>query len=326
MKRGIGSAWGSIIAMRAGVAVQEAAAKSKVRKSESQLRNEEFLAIKALHEKEFITVEVPNSDYEKAISGQATKLVEIPRDSYEKRYGISDLRKAWSQSIADIQVQANIPLERLKMVDSAARWPRLATPIEMTEANAAKAMQNAAAFLDSKGLQGEDRDKVLLFTAYCCDSDSTIDILNPEIWSIGHSRLQQLGVLSVSEQPTPEAPIQTQEPSLTEFRDDAEARWYSLWEDTWNQWLDSMMQTWGFSPTKSQAYAAIELLMKLEQFGDDRFNECRRRLTKNGVFKPDMFTDDERLSNRVDAGEFDLTTPMGKQHYAAAFNRVKFGN
>jgi hypothetical protein len=114
---------------------------------------------------------------------------------------------------------------------------------------------------------------------------------------------------------------------LTEFRDDAEARWYSLWEDTWNQWLDSMMQTWGFSPTKSQAYAAIELLMKLEQFGDDRFNEARRRLTKSGTFKSGMLTPLEQLDEEVEAGKFgDLGTPMGKQRYAQAFNRIKFGN
>jgi hypothetical protein len=319
--KGIGSVCGSLLAYQMMSRAAENKS-TKVVKSEAQLRNEEFLAIKAEHEKEFITVEVPNSDYEKAISGQATKLVEMSRDSYEKRYGISDLRKTWNQSIADIQVQANLPLERLKMVDSAARWLRLATPIEMTEENAAKAMQNAAAFLDSKGLQGEDRDKVLLFTAYCCDSDSTIDILNPEIWSIAYQRLQQLGVLSVSEQPTPEAQdleAPTSEPSLTEFRDAAEERWYSLWEDTWNSWCDSMAQTWGFYPNEAQAHKAIDLLMKLESYGDDKFNEARRRLTKSGVFKSGMLTEDELLAERFETG-------MSQAEFARERNRIKYGN
>lgn len=320
MKRGIGSTAGSILAMRAGVAAQEAASKTTVRKSEAQLRNEEFLAIKAEHEKSFITVEVPNSDYERAISGQATKLVEMPRDSYEKRYGISDLRKLWSLSVEDIQAKANDPMTRIRMVDGTVRWPRTSSPIERTPENIEKASQQAETFLEPLGLTDDEKVKVILFVCYAADGNSFVDIMSPDVWRVGYERLQQLGIIqSGSEQAQAEAPIQIQEPSLTEFRTDAEARWYSIWEQDFNGWLDSMARAWSFYPTKAQAYAAIDRLMTLESYGSDRFNEARRRLTKDGTFRLGMLTEDEQLAEKFEKG-------MSSAEYAQAFNRIKYGN
>jgi len=292
---------------------------------------QEFDRIKREHDDQFVTIEVPTSAYEKSISGRATKQIEVSRADYENRMGIAGLRKIWACSPDKLQSMAENPRMRLDMVDSCARWPLTSTPFEMTEESAEKISQQAKDFFDSTDLADDNRNRVVLFVGLNSDADSRIDVTNPEIWQVAHDRLQFLGAMKPEAESQPTQPTQVEqtiaELNADEFRTEAEQRWFAIWEDTWNSWLDSMAQTWGFYPSKTQSRAAIDLLLKLESYGDGRFDECRRRLTMSGVFKPGMLTALEQLESRVDAGEFgDLSTQMGKQRYAAAFNRVKFGS
>lgn len=306
-KNTLGNTAGSILAFQLMHRTEENKP-TRVVKTEAQRRQEEFDQIRKEDERDFVQVEVPLTPYEQAIAGpvQTTKIVSVPRAEFEKTHGIQGLRKAWSRDSETIQTMAGKPMERVKMIDDGVRWPLSSTPPEMTDENVAKFTNQAKAFLDSKNLSPEDFNRIVLFVGIQADSNSLIDVLNPEIWSIAYQRLQQLGCLT-SEPTRTEVPIQPQVEqsdtlSADEFRTDAEARWYSIWEDSWNQWLDSMAQAWSFYPNRAQAHAAIDLLIKLESYGNDMFNECRRRLTASGVFKPGMLTDDELLAEKFEKG------------------------
>ena len=296
-------------------------------KTRQETPAEEFARLAREEQENFVQVSRPATAYEKAIDGRDTVTISVPRKQYEDKYGITGLRQIYSKSPSELQAMSNNPVERVKMVDPLAQFPRTSTPVEMTEENATKFTLQAQAFLDSKNLSADDRDRLILFVAINADSNSTIDVSNPEIWNIAYRRLIELGCIS-SDEPNQStlAPTREPEPSADDLYTDAEHKWLSIFSDVWGQWLDSMAQTWSFYANTDQQRAAIDLLIKLEQYGDDRFNECRRRLTQSGVFKQGMLTPLEQLELRVEAGEFgSLDTQAGKQRYAAAFNRLKFG-
>ena len=297
-------------------------AEAKVRK---ETPAEEFARMAREEQDQFVTVEVATTPYERAQTGQATRLVQVDRKSYEDKHGITGLRQIWAKTPEEIQTISNNPVERVKMVDPLAQFPRTSVPVEMSDENAEKFAQQAQAFLASKNLSADDRDRLILFVAINADSNSTIDVSNPEIWNIAYRRLIELGCISSEPNQSTLAPTRP-EPSADDLYTDAEHKWLSIFSDVWGSWLDSMAQTWSFYANTDQQRAAIDLLIKLEQYGDDRFNECRRRLTQSGVFKQGMLTPLEQLELRVEAGEFgSLDTQAGKQRYAAAFNRLKFG-
>jgi hypothetical protein len=264
---------------------------------------------------------------ELAANGDISPLQKMTEDRDGTTASKKRIKEIWSKPASELLAMPRSPL----MIDIGANLPHVmgGQSLVMDEATAQAAVEAGNKFFGQHQLDDESHDKVVAYISVHSDADSRIDVTNPQTWERAYERLTELGV--INHEVEPPAPTQVEQTiaglKADEFRTEVEQRWFAIWEDTWNPWLDSMAQTWSFYPSKLQSRAAIDLLLKLESYGDGRFDECRRRLTASGVFKPGMLTPLEKLESRVDAGEFgDLSTQMGKQRYAAAFNRVKFGS
>jgi hypothetical protein len=319
----LGSAWGSILAMRAGVQAQEAAAKPRVVKTEQQLRQEEFDRIKAEHDNQFVTVEVESTPYERSISGQATKQIEVNRADYEKRTGITDLRNQWSKEPAEIQALAANPVGRVKFIDSMAKFPISSTPVELTDEDATEIVRKAKAFLDSKNLSESDRNRVVLFASIHVESNSLINSADPSIWQVAYDRLATLGCIAASAQA--QAPTQPVEQSADELLTQANAGWFSMFGEVFSQWVASLGQApWNFVPDRDQKFAALKYLEATNMGDPQVWNNCRVAMSDAGIF-PSLYTADDLIVKKLNSGEWDLSTPAGRASYARAKNQISFG-
>jgi hypothetical protein len=231
------------------------------------------------------------------------------------------LRRIWSQSSEALRamIDDQNPMTRVHMIDTGLRLPTASSPIELSPENIALATSQAESFLESKNLSEDDGQRLIAFVGIHMDANHYLDILNPRTWSMALSRLVELGVISTE---TP-AQVQTEvEETISKlkadaFRDEAERQWFATFENIWLEWLDSMGKAWNFYPNQMQQRKALDLRMKLESYGDGRFDECRRRLTKSGVFQPGMLDGHEQLAERYEAG-------MSQQDYTREFTRLQF--
>jgi hypothetical protein len=303
-------------------------AEAKVKKLETDA--ECFERLRREEQENFVTVEVATTPYERAQTGQATRLVQVDRKQYEDEHGITGLRTLWAKTPEEIQAMSNNPVERVKMVDGVCQFPRTSTPVEMTEENATKFTQQAQAFLDSKNLSADDRDRLLLFVAINADSNSTIDISNPEIWNIAYRRLIELGCISSEPNQSTLAPTEKSFDDMT----DAEAR-DTVTKDylenqagpLWNSLLDYFSRQFNVYLNDLQKRALIDYVVShgLQCLDHEAWNSARRALVKSGVLPAHCLLADEVLAERVERGEFgDLNLPANKQKYLAEKNRLVF--
>jgi hypothetical protein len=321
--KGLGSAWGSILAVQASVQAQEAATKLRVVKTESQIRQEEFDRIKREHERDFIDVERPASEYEQAVSGVNTVVVSMPRTEYEKRMGITEIRKIYSQSSVAIQEMAINPLQRVKMVDPTCRWPKASNSVAMSDENTAEFIQQAKTFLDSKNITGDDRDRIILFVGFNIDSNSFINALDPGIWQIGYDRLRELGCLNGVAEPTP-APTQVEQ-TIAELKETAENDWFNNQVGPlWGSFKDYLAHNFSFYPNEKQQRAFLDFIVShgLQVLDPESFNIARRSLCKSGVIPAHCLLADEILADRVEKGEFRLDTESGRRAFQIEKNRL----
>ncbi len=326
MKRnkGLGSAWGSILAMQAGVQAQEAAAKPRVVKTEAHLRQEEFDRIKREHDVEFVQVSRPATAYEKAIDGRDTVTISVPRKQYEDKYGITGLRQIWAKNPAEIQAMSNNPVERVKMVDPLAQFPRTSMPIEMTEENATKFTQQAQAFLASKNLNADDRDRLILFVAINTDSNSQIDVSNPEIWNIAYRRLIELGCIS-SDEPNQStlAPTRAPEPSADELAAEADSNYRDVALPLLSSWRSSLRANWGIELTDRLRDIAVDIMERhnLNPTLYESYDFVRIQMANRKLIRTDKTADgrpltrSEFVADAIDRNNIDLSRPENKRWF-----------
>jgi len=320
MKRNLGSAWGSILAMRAGIQAQEAANRPRVVKSERQLHQEEFDQIRAEHERDYIDVEVPNSEYDAAIDGRATKMISVPRKQYEDKMGITGVRQVWSQSaetLVAMEADKN-PLTRIKMIDPGARLPLTpdGKPLEMNEETFTKVTEQAHAFARSHNLTNQEFAKVVLFVGVHHDGDSRTDVLNPEIWGITLGRLTSLGCIRSQSQPQ-ETPLEALEPPADILREQAETDYLEKSAGPlWSAFLDYLARTFNFYPSEKQSRWMIDFVVDhgLQCLDPESWQTARRAAVRSQVLPDTCLDADDRLC--IDLERIDTSTPQGRAEFA----------
>lgn len=281
---------------------------------------EEWDKIKAEHEAEFITLEVATTPYEKSITGKDTKTIEVDRKSYESKMGITELRKIWSSSVAEVQkmVEDTDPLVRVKMIDPLVNFPKTidGKSVPMTDENVQRAMEQGQAFLDSKNLSEEDKGRLALFVGIASDSNSLIDITNPEIWQIAYDRLQSLEVIKQTTQTPQRVPDQ----SADELKEVAERDYLENQAGPlWSSLMDYFAQSFQFHPNDLQKKALIDYVVDhgLSVLSHESWNVARRTLCKSGVIPDHCRTSDELLAEKFEKG-------MSREDYIREYNRIHF--
>jgi hypothetical protein len=271
-----------------------------------------------------MTIGVPTSAYERAQTGRATKQIEVSRADYENRMGIAGLRKIWACSPEKLQSMAENARMRLDMVDSSARWPMTSTPIEMTEETAEKISQHAKGFFDSKDLADDNRNRVVLFVGINSDSNSLIDVLNPEIWQVAHDRLIELGAIkSTAEYQTPTPAKNLDVLSADELAVEANQNYQDTALPLLANWRISLRNSWGIELTDRLRDIAVDILERhnlnpllAASYDFIRVQMANRKLittTKTADGRP--LTRAEYVADEIDRKNLDLSRPENKRWF-----------
>jgi len=125
----------------------------------------------------------------------------------------------------------------------------------------------------------------------------------------------------IPEESQPEAVEQTSD----ELREEASSQWMRIFRPVWEQWIASLAQApWNFTPDEDQKYAALRYLEQRGTGDALAFDNCRIAMSNAGIF-PNLLTADDVLCAKLDAGEWDLSTPAGRAAYARAKNQIHYG-
>ena len=291
-------------------------------KTRQETPAEEFARLAREEQENFVQVSRPATAYEKAIDGRDTVTISVPRKQYEDKYGITGLRQIYSKSPSELQAMSNNPVERVKMVDPLAQFPRTSTPVEMTEENATKFTQQAQAFLDSKNLSADDRDRLILFVAINADSNSQIDVSNPEIWDIAYRRLIELGCISSEPNQSTLAPTRP-EPSADELAAEADSNYRDVALPLLSSWRSSLRANWGIELTDRLRDIAVDIMERhnLNPTLYESYDVVRIQMANRKLIRTDKTADgrpltrSEFVADAIDRDNIDLSKPENKRWF-----------
>lgn len=314
--------------------------------SQAELNRLEFERIREQDALENIYIDEPLDNHEILLvnptrhpSLPLTKKVAVDRKKYEDSMGITQLKSTaaeynkmlstyWQKSVAEIQT-----IHHEYLYDQFHGLPVGTEPYPMTPESVRLVTNAFEHFTDDvlrdRGatLSDAGKQKLGLYAAFQMQNDPSIIMTGISSWSTALARLQQLGALDEDyTQVNPEAPAP--QPMLDDLTV-VQQSFFNMFEADWTAWMESLLY-WDFRPSKDQQRAALDMLITLDRFGLDRFNEARRRLSANGCWPANMLTPDEALARKLDRkpseGGYDLSTSEGRAAYVRDSNSVKYNS
>lgn len=319
--KGIGNAAGSILAYQ----LMNRPAENKVTtrpKTEQELRQEEFDAIKREHNEQFVTVEVPATAWETAQTGRATKQVEVNRREHEDKNGITGLRQIWTKEPAEIQALAGDftnPVNKARMIDPSARFPTTSTPVELTDEDATKIVEKAQAFLSSKHLSEADRNRVALFASVHVESNSLINAADPALFQIAYDRLVELGCITAQAK----TPTGEPEPSADQLATEADSNYRDVALPLLSSWRSSLRANWGIELNDRLRDIAVDIMERhnLNPTLYESYDFVRIQMANRKLIRTDKTADgrpltrSEFVADAIDRNNIDLSRPENKRWF-----------
>jgi hypothetical protein len=247
------------------------------------------------------------------------------------------LRSQWRKPLATIMHEKKFAMALY--LDPSAGLPQTSIP---ADADFFKVEQIITRDLDdvleSRGiiLSGQGKLRTLCYGGLQSDTVTVTNgipyrgaVSTLQYWIACVNRLAELDAYDESEYAAlPESQPETAEPveeTAELLREAADSQWLRIFGDTYRQWLASLAQSpWNFVPDEDQQRAALKYLEERGTGDNLAFDNCRVAMSDAGIF-PALYTSDDLICKKLDAGEWDLSTPAGRASYARAKNQIAYG-
>jgi hypothetical protein len=237
------------------------------------------------------------------------------------------MSEQWSKPIAYLTKNAGMLLP-----DVGAELPLT----DKTLGNVQEAFNDFLAVLKTRdqALSRDGQNRLILYMGSLSNTSRVIDGVtyrvasdNINSWIAALNRLIDFDAFSSDEYA---ALLEAEQPQAVEetaenLREQASSQWMRIFEPVYRQWLASLAQApWNFVPDEDQQRAALRFL-EMHGTGDAlAFDNCRIAMSDAGIF-PALYTADDIICKKLEAGAWDLSTPAGRSAYARAKNQVHFG-
>jgi hypothetical protein len=244
------------------------------------------------------------------------------------------LRAQWRKPLATIMHEKTYAMGLF--LDPTAELPTASNPADADFSKAEHIINHDLDdVLESRGviLSRQGKFRTLIYGGLQSDAVTVVNGVEQrgavgtlQYWIACVNRLAGLDAYDKSEYAALPEEERQPEPDLTAeaLREAADSQWLRIFGQTYRQWLASLAQApWNFTPDEDQQRAALKYLEARGTGDNFAFDNCRVAMSDAGIF-PALYTSDDLICKKLDAGEWDLSTPAGRTAYQRAKNQVHF--